>query len=330
MTEEPRNNIKKYKKGKTTFVKCKICSNLFKKISSVNTEFCSRPCFLTSTRVEFKCKFCETILHLPKWQASSKICCSIECNSNFIKSQKRKKIICKTCELPFIVKGYMENITKYCSKSCFNKRKDKVKKSITKKIVLNCKTCDNSYEVWNYRKDSVFCSRECKHNFGRYFGICRRCNIGFHEEKNVVNFNLIRKFYCKDCIKYIPSCHNSGFQLDVYNNISETFINVDIIYNSHIKFKNRIFWPDLILNKNLILECQGDYYHCNPDFYAGDYLNVKRDMYAHEVWKKDLERKKFLNDNGYMVYYIWENDWKRKKDFIIEEIRKYIYGVQKN
>ncbi len=53
-------------------------------------------------------------------------------------------------------------------------------------------------------------------------------------------------------------------------------------------------------------------------------------MFASEVWEKDLERKKFLNKNGYVVYYIWENDWKCKKTFIIEEIRKHIYDVQKN
>lgn len=321
------NNNNTSKKGKSEIIKCKVCSTNFKRIASVKTEFCSKKCFLSSNRIEFTCKFCGSISILAKWEASDKIFCSSKCRAESIKSKKRKTLICKTCESPFVVMGYMENRTKYCSKSCFNNRKDKVKKITTKKLLLNCKSCKTPYEVWSYRKNSLFCSRECKHNMGRFFGICKKCNCGFYEEKNIVNNNLIRKYYCKDCIKYVPSCHNSGFQLDVYDSISETFTNVDIIYNTHIKFKNRIFWPDLILNKNIIIECQGDYYHCNPDFYDKDYLNVKRAMYATEIWKKDLERKNFLNNNGYMVYYIWENDWKYKKNIILEEIKTYIYEV---
>lgn len=318
---------KKLKKTKSMIVDCIFCFKPFKRIASVNTEFCSRQCFLNSTRIEFNCKFCKKTTILPKWKASNKQFCSTKCNGEFIKQNKRKQLICKTCKSSFTVMGYMKNKSKYCSIQCFSNRTNKIVKPTIKKIIINCKTCDKTYQVWNYRKKSAFCSRECKHNDGRFFGICRRCDTKFFEEKNVVNSNLIRKYYCLDCIKYIPSCHNSGFQLDVYDYFLKTFKDVNIDYNIHIKFEKRIFWPDLILNKKIIIECQGDYYHCNPSFYDNNYFNLKRSMYAYEIWKKDEERKKFLNDNGYVVYYIWENDWKKDKDLVIEKIKGNIYGI---
>jgi hypothetical protein len=280
-----------------------------------------------NNKIEFKCNFCEQITLLPKWKTINKKFCSYKCSGESIKQNKRKKLICKTCDMPYIVQGYMKDTSKYCSISCFNNRKDKSKKITSKKIKLNCRTCEKSYEVWNYRKNSLFCSRLCKHNYGRFNGSCRRCNCKFYEEKNIVNDNLIRKFYCQDCIKYIPSCHNSGFQLDVYDTFLKIFFDIDIIYNTHIKLEKRIFWPDLILNKKIIIECQGDYYHCNPCFYNKDYYNVKRGMLAEEIWKKDAERENILTYNGYMLYYIWENDWKTNKDYIIKDIKRCIYEI---
>lgn len=312
----------------TTFIECEFCKTTFKKISSKKSQkFCSRNCFKNSKQVKFVCQTCNKIEFLPKWEARSKAFCSPKCNGESIKKQKRKELICKTCETPFVVMGYMANRSTYCSISCSSNRKDKPINLNLKKIKFDCKTCNKEFKVWNYRKNVSFCSRLCKHNHGRFFGCCKRCNTNYYEEKNVVSNNLIRKFYCKDCMKYIPSCHNSGFQLDVYDAFIINFTDVHIDFNKHLKFEKRIIWPDLIINKKIIVECQGDYYHCNPNLYDKAYFHVKRNMTASEIWEKDFNRKKFLNENGYVVYYIWEKDWKTDKNVVIEDIKKYIYDI---
>jgi hypothetical protein len=318
------------RRGNATIAVCEYCSKEFKRIASVKRKHCSKKCFLNSFKVEFTCEFCEKISTLTKWKAANKKFCSIKCSSESIKQDKRKILICHTCEKPFIVMGFLAKKAKYCSIICCNKSTTKYNKPKTKIIKKECKNCKKNYEVWNYRQNSSFCSRECKHNYGRFFGVCKRCSSNFFEEQNVVKDNLNRKYFCSNCIKFVASCHNSGFQLDVYDYLSEKYKSQTIDFNTHIKFEKRIFWPDIIINKKIIIECQGDYYHCNPSFYDKNYLNVKRNMYAYEIWEKDEKRRKFLNDNGYEVYFIWENDWKIDKDSSLREVEKVIYEIQKN
>ena len=162
-------------------------------------------CDLNPKKVEFKCTFCENVSILTRWEAKNKIFCSIKCCSSYTKKKKRKEITCNTCNKLFTVLGYMKNRAKYCSRSCFSKRENRIKNIIPKKIELNCKTCRKTYQVWNYRKKSMFCSRNCKHNYGRFFGTCKRCFCEFYEEKNVTKNSLIRKYFCKECVKYVPS-----------------------------------------------------------------------------------------------------------------------------
>lgn len=71
---------------------------------------------------------------------------------------------------------------------------------------------------------------------------------------------------------------------------------------------------DFLINDNIILEVHGDYWHGNPEFY--EVLN-DRQKYKQS---RDLEKKKFANENGYVYYYIWENDIKNDNWRILDEI----------
>lgn len=66
----------------------------------------------------------------------------------------------------------------------------------------------------------------------------------------------------------------------------------------------------LIPSKNIIIEIQGDYWHCNPDIWKADDFNKTIKMTAKERWEKDEIRKKRLVELGYKVIYIWEKDIK--------------------
>jgi len=56
-----------------------------------------------------------------------------------------------------------------------------------------------------------------------------------------------------------------------------------------------------------IIECFGDYWHCNPKSYTSDYYHKRVHKTAVEIWKADKQRIDVLEELGYSVRIIWEN-----------------------
>jgi len=62
-----------------------------------------------------------------------------------------------------------------------------------------------------------------------------------------------------------------------------------------------------------IIEVYGDYWHCNPDIYADDFIQHHLNKPAVEIRLKDLQRQKVLESQGYNVTVVWES---KLNDFI--------------
>jgi G:T-mismatch repair DNA endonuclease (very short patch repair protein) len=68
---------------------------------------------------------------------------------------------------------------------------------------------------------------------------------------------------------------------------------------------------DFFIKQPIIIECDGDYWHCNPNKYKKDYIRFKTDKKfrtAQEVWDRDKLRTQELENKGYKVLRIWESD----------------------
>lgn len=65
---------------------------------------------------------------------------------------------------------------------------------------------------------------------------------------------------------------------------------------------------DGIKNKK-VFEFLGDYWHGNPKVFQSDGINLSNKISFGELYKKTLEKFSYLNDLGYDIYYIWENNW---------------------
>jgi G:T-mismatch repair DNA endonuclease (very short patch repair protein) len=93
----------------------------------------------------------------------------------------------------------------------------------------------------------------------------------------------------------------------------------------HEKLSNE--FPDAILEKYLedvhlsvdiyipsikkVIECYGDYWHCNPKKCLPDYYNKSLHMTAQEVWNKDKTKIEKLTLAGYSTEIVWENSNKK-------------------
>lgn len=65
-----------------------------------------------------------------------------------------------------------------------------------------------------------------------------------------------------------------------------------------------------------VVECFGDYWHCNPNKYSATYFHTRKNMSAQQIWELDRKRIEDLENAGYKVKIVWEYDWMKNKELI--------------
>lgn len=74
---------------------------------------------------------------------------------------------------------------------------------------------------------------------------------------------------------------------------------------------------------NLVIEYNGDYWHCNPKKYNEDYYHQIKGKTAKELWEYDKYKIDLIRDNGYNLEIVWESDLKKDQTIINKLIKKY-------
>jgi G:T-mismatch repair DNA endonuclease (very short patch repair protein) len=64
------------------------------------------------------------------------------------------------------------------------------------------------------------------------------------------------------------------------------------------------------IKQKTVIECDGDYFHANPNKYKKDDKIFRKGMTAEQVWEKDNTRTKELIEAGYRIIRLWESDIK--------------------
>lgn len=77
--------------------------------------------------------------------------------------------------------------------------------------------------------------------------------------------------------------------------------------NKGIGHGNR-YVVDFLLEGKTVIECYGDYWHCNPKHYAPDFYNKSLHMTAQAKWEKDEARLSVLDSCFFRVLVVWESD----------------------
>lgn len=75
---------------------------------------------------------------------------------------------------------------------------------------------------------------------------------------------------------------------------------------------------------NLLIEYNGDYWHCNPEKYDDKYFHKKKKMTAKDIWKKDEEKIKLAISSGFKIITIWESKFISNKESEIKKILKIL------
>ena len=96
---------------------------------------------------------------------------------------------------------------------------------------------------------------------------------------------------------------------------------VDLGYNftKHIYLEGNNY--DLLVNNKIIIEIQGDYWHCNPKVYNKDFV-TKSGQNAKTIWSIDTMKREKALANGFMFVEIWESEMIDLNDEELKELIK--------
>lgn len=219
--------------------------------------------------------------------------CSLECY--WVGTNKKQQKICVRCGKDFLIKSYLveQGFGFYCGKSCW----DELLKS--QRRTLKCKQCNREFSLSQavFKQKHKFCSKKCADDNKRdyVFKICRGCKKTFELPRHVVNRGLGRGSFCdRQCfVKYEGETSIEKILRLKLQKLKEPFKQEMKIGRYHADF----YLPE----KNLIIECDGEYWHRNKT-------------------EHDQKRDEFLKGLGYKILRLSEENIKSKQVNVLKLI----------
>jgi very-short-patch-repair endonuclease len=81
---------------------------------------------------------------------------------------------------------------------------------------------------------------------------------------------------------------------------------------------------ECIQNTKKVIECYGDFWHANPNLFKDQEKILIGTTRVKDVWNKDKDRQKILEDLGYKVLVLWEQDINNNLEQVKEQIRNFL------
>lgn len=343
------------KKGIVITKVCPSCGMSFESLQSRNKKYCSEKC-----RQEHKdlyttyyCDVCNKEMIILKSRLKKLLCgkqktltCSIECAKKF--KQTGNDVVCDNCGKIFHRRQQHINRHEhqFCSTKCQFEYQHKEKFEVRK-----CEICDTKFEVSTLSKQR-FCSVECQgkwqstqtgilnRRFKRKKVCCDICNKEFYiknyklnNEHHFCSIECSRYWFANVLSKTEESRNRSRqimLNLLTSGKISLTQSKPQIIIDellsllniNNIKEFNIIYYcvDNYLPDNNLMIEVQGDYWHCNPLKFK-DKMN---DTQCKRVIKDKAKHTYIKNNFNIEVLYLWEHDIYNNLDLCQELIKKYV------
>ena len=101
-----------------------------------------------------------------------------------------------------------------------------------------------------------------------------------------------------------------------------------ILESMNVPFEQQVtidkYTVDFLVDKKYIVECYGDFWHCNPHQYTSSYFNRGKKKTAEEIWERDNQRKEQFQKMGYKFLCLWESDIHNNPKIVRSKIKKNI------
>lgn len=271
---------------------CKHCGKPYiKKHHGSKSIYCSRKCSAKDRPITYKpsikrCSYCDKEYDA-KNNKTSKYC-SRQCMSKSFKKQNNCKVCNKTINAN----------RKYCSKEC------RLKAGM---VTIECATCGKKYEK---RKSEIttYCSKKCL-GISLELKIENTCVVcGRRHYISPSRLKSGKKIYCSYRCRNIMiisnfknnGCKNTSIEVKMQEELNKRGVK----YETQHRIKN-IAVVDIFIEPNIVVQCDGDYWHSLQD-------HKDRDV------KQDLE----LMFNGYIIYRFWEKHINKSVEKCVDKIKE--------
>lgn len=110
------------------------------------------------------------------------------------------------------------------------------------------------------------------------------------------------------------------------NNIESKVYNILTSLRVSFKIQANVdkYNVDFLVDDKYIIECYGDFWHCNPERYKPDYFNRGKRKFAKDIWKRDMCRKEFFEEHGYKFLSLWETDINKHPKKVRSKIKQLL------
>ena len=275
------------------------------------------------------CCQCGKLIHVQKHRQNSQRFCDKICYTKWQLTKKnpqntRKTIICETCrKIVDNVPNYLNK--RFCGRKCANvfiaKTNIKEEKFTRKK---ECVYCKDEYIVWNYRKESKFCSKRCYDQYRNEEILCPTCKKTFRFPKYEK-----RKYCSEKCAAQGMDKRRSKFSISVRDFLKKTY-KEHIEEEKCVRVNGNKYFLDFIIKGNINIECDGTYWHCDSHIYDPQYYHTKIKKTAQEIWDADQTRDENLNQIGYVIIRLKEWKWMYEQKKLFETLKGAIDEISKD
>lgn len=134
-------------------------------------------------------------------------------------------------------------------------------------------------------------------------------NIKWLNTLNNKSFEEKQRIYDLRCagFKLASNKSISKQETNVLDELEESF-NIKIDRQVVLKSDSKNYIYDGVYN-NIIIEFNGDFWHCNPIKYSSDYYHPIKKIYARDIWKFDEVKLNAVKDK-FNIFIIWESELK--------------------
>jgi hypothetical protein len=227
------------------------------------------------------CAFCgkEKYLKLSYVNKSKtkKFFCDLMCKGEWQKTSNnpdRKRIVkrCEECSAEFEVERHMKERRRFCSISCSSRNSNKNNPKKSYKLQKKCEHCEKLFMIHRYRKNSQFCSFDCRNNYRRDIVICKCCGKEFSAPK------YERRIYCSSLCSFSKTYNKSKAEKEIVLFLEQLgFLNE----TRKIITPSGSIIPDFICGSKVV-EYYGDYWHCHENMFSEEDFNYSIGMTAKE------------------------------------------------
>lgn len=186
-------------------------------------------------------------------------------------------------------------------------------------VLSICKTCGKQKKYKSHNKTLV-----CRNYYNFNNSNCKKCSLKLQvgEGNPFYGKKHSKETLCKMTKTLSDNPHKFSSSSKPEKEIEKILKKqkFDVIRTYRIKeYICDIFIKEL----NLIIEYNGDYWHCNPIKYNPNYIHPHKKKLASQIWEDDKVRIDKLKSYGYNLEVIWEKDF-IDDNSIIKLTQKYV------